>query len=62
MHKMVPLKPDFQSCTFNRNQLSCPSSRMFRNTEIAAESHTAGGRNDHFSRRKEKEKYGHIWI
>lgn len=29
MHKMDPLQPDFQSCTFKWHQLSCPSSRMF---------------------------------
>jgi len=54
MHKMGPLQPDFQSCTFKRHQLSCPSSRMFWNSAIAAESHTVGGRNDHFRKRKEK--------
>lgn len=44
--------------------ISCPAHpAACSETAIAVESHTAGGRNDHFSRRKEKgEKYGHIWI
>lgn len=29
MHRIDPLQPDFQSCTFTQYQLSCPSSRMF---------------------------------
>lgn len=62
MHTMVPLQPDFQSCTFPWKQQSCPSSHMFWNTAIA-ESHAVRGRNDRFSRRKQKgEKHRDIWI